>query len=256
MENETNTNQEQSSLFQLGVDLDMMDHYDRQRVLVVEDDPDTVLLLKQILRFAGFDVISASESEEAVNKTVEYNPDLMILDLMLPDKDGWQILDLIRKKSNVPVIVCSALGSKEQVVSGLQKGVDDYICKPFYNDEVIERVKAVLRRAQKDHRESFLEISEIGLKINFITQEVTLNDEKMALTPKEFSILSILARNAPKVVNYDEIGTEIWGDVSPDARRRTKYLVYLLRQKLEKNNASKNLIVNFDRLGYKLVTEG
>ena len=114
--------------------------------------PDTVFLLKQILRMAGFNVLSAASGEEALEQAGSAKPDLVLLDLMMPDMDGWETFRNIRQKTNIPVIVVSALGSKEDVTGGLEQGVDDYIAKPFYNAEVTARVKAVLRRTQDSAR--------------------------------------------------------------------------------------------------------
>jgi len=238
-----------------GIDLDQIEASERQTVLVVEDDLDTIYLLKQILRLSGFNVMSSATGREAIKKLADYSVDLVLLDIMMPQMDGWEVLEEMRKIKNIPVIVISALSSKEDVVSGLHRGVDDYISKPFYNTEVSERVKAVLRRAHKPQEVSRLVFHDINLIVDLISQEVVLHEEKIRLTPKEFAVLSLLARNAPSVVSYDIIGETVWGEDSPEVRRRTKYLVYLLRRKFEKVNSGKNFILNFDRLGYKLQTD-
>ena len=238
-----------------GVDLDLIEASDRQTVLVVEDDLDTIYLLKQILRLAGFNVMSSATGREAIKKLSDYPVDIVLLDIMMPEMDGWEILKELRKIKNVPVIIISALSSKEDIVNGLHRGADDYISKPFYNTEVSERVKAVLRRARKPQEVSRLVFQDIDLVVDLISQEVILHDEKIRLTPKEFSVLSLLAKSAPAVVSYDEIGKTVWGEDSPEVRRRTKYLVYLLRRKFEKVNSKRNIILNFDRLGYKLQTD-
>ena len=243
------------SSIEAGVDLDQIEALERQTILVIEDDLDTIYLLKQILRLAGFNVMSSTTGKEALKKLEDYPLDLVLLDIMMPEMDGWKILDEMREIKHVPVIVISALGTKEDIVNGLHRGVDDYISKPFYNTEVSERVKAVLRRVHKPHEASKLVFHDIDLVIDLISQEVILHEEKIRLTPKEFAVLSLLARNAPSVVSYDMIGEAVWGEDSPEVRRRTKYLVYLLRRKFEKVNSRKNLILNFDRLGYKLQTD-
>jgi DNA-binding response OmpR family regulator len=237
-----------------GIDLDEVDA-ERQRVLVVEDEFDTIFLLKQILRIAGFNVLSASSGQEALKKLVDHKPDLVLLDLMMPDMDGWETLNHIRQMTDIPVIIVSAMAAKNDVVRGLSTGVDDYVTKPFYNAEVVARVKAVLRRAGKPQEVSRLVFPQVDLVVDMMAQEVALKDKDIRLTPKEFSVLSILAKHAPAIVSYQAISQAVWGEDSPDVRKRTKYLVYLLRRKFDKADPESNLILNVDRLGYKLQTE-
>jgi DNA-binding response OmpR family regulator len=180
---------------------------------------------------------------------------LVLLDLMMPEMDGWETMHHMRKMSKVPVIIISALGAKDDVVGGLKQGADDYIAKPFFNAEVVERVKAVLRRAGKPKEISRLVFPQVDLVIDLMTQEVIMNGKTIRLTPKEFSILSVLAKHSPAIVSYETIGDSVWGEDSAEVRRRTKYLVYLLRKKFSEISPEVNLILNFDRLGYKLLTE-
>lgn len=240
----------------VGLDLDELHSQERQRVLVVEDEMDTIFLLKQILRIAGFNVLSASSGQEAISKMMEYQPDLVLLDLMMPEMDGWETMEHMRKMVNtMPIIIVSALGNKEEVVKGLRSGADDYIPKPFYNAEVTERVKAVLRRSGKPRELSRLVFPQVNLVVDFPMQEAVINGQSVRLTPKEFAVLSLLAKHAPAIVSYETVATSVWGIDSPDVRRRIKYLVYLLRRKFETIQPNLQLIENIDRLGYKLQTE-
>ncbi len=240
----------------MGIDLDELDISQRKRVLVVEDELDTVYLLKQILRMAGFNVLSATTGREALLKAAEQEPDLVLLDLMMPEMDGWEILEHLRQMiDKVPVIIVSAKASKDDVVKGLAAGADDYISKPFYNAELSERVKAVLRRASKPRELSRLVFPDIEMDLDLNMQEVTIKDQTMRLTPKEFDILSLLAKHSPAIVSYESIADNVWGEDSPEIRRRIKYLIYLLRRKFENIQADPDLILNIDRLGYKLQTE-
>ncbi len=127
--------------------------------------------------------------------------------------------------------------------------------KPFYNAEVVARVKAVLRRAGKPQEVSRLIFPQVDLAVDMMAQEVVLKNKDIRLTPKEFSVLSVLAKHAPAIVSYQTISQAVWGEDSADVRKRTKYLVYLLRRKFEKADPGSNLILNVDRLGYKLQTE-
>lgn len=238
----------------VGLDLDEVTTVSRRRILVVEDEQDILILLKEILRMSGFNVLSATNGHEALKKVVEFNPDLVLLDLRLPDMDGWGTLHHLRKISDIPVIIVSALGAKENVIRGLRSGVDDYITKPFDNDEVVERVKAVLRRARKSQDITRLVFPKVGLIVDLNSTEVTLDNKVIILTPKEFAVLSILAKNAPSIVGYQVISEAIWGEDSEMIRKRAKYLVYLLRRKFERVKPELKLILNIDRQGYKLQT--
>ena len=241
-------------LSQTGVDLDEVYASERHSVLVVEDEPDTVVLLKHILRSAGFNVMGALSGSEALKKCAEAKPDLVILDLMMPDMDGWETYRYLRQMSDVPVIVISAVGNKDDIVKALRMGVDDYVTKPFFNAEVIARAQAVLRRYGKAEDVSRLVFPEIDLVIDFQTQKVTLSEQSVQLTNKEFAVLAVLARNAPEVVNYQTIAQQVWGMDTPDVRKRIKYLVYIIRRKFQSLDQERELIANVDRLGYKMNT--
>lgn len=242
----------------IGIDLDQVDSGERQRVLVIEDEADTIFLLKQIFRIAGFNVMSAMSGQEALKKIVTYEPDMILLDIMMPDMDGWETLAYLHQMTEVPVMIISALGTKHDVVRGLQAGVDDYITKPFHSEELIERVRAVLRRARKPKEINRFVFPHAGLIIDQINQEVTFNNQTIRLTQREFAVLTVLARHAPAIVSYETIAREVWGEEetnSANARKRTKYLIYLLRQKLGEVDPQNELIYNMDRLGYQLQTE-
>jgi DNA-binding response OmpR family regulator len=237
-----------------GVDLDEVYASERHSVLVVEDEPDTVFLLKHILRSAGFNVMGAMSGAEALRKVAEAKPDLVMLDLMMPDMDGWETYRYLRQMSDVPVIVISAVGNKDDVVKALRMGVDDYVTKPFFNAEVIARAQAVLRRYGKAEEVSRLVFPDVDLVIDFQTQKVTLREQSVQLTNKEFAVLAVLARNAPEVVNYQTIAQQVWGMDTPDVRKRIKYLVYIIRRKFQSLDPERELISNVDRLGYRMNT--
>lgn len=249
---EQDTRVRSAELSRQGVDLDEMLSAPRQTVLVVEDEPDTVFLLKQILRLAGYDVLGAYSGVEAVQKTADHRPDIILLDLMMPEMDGWQTYQYLRQTTDVPVVIVSAIHNKEEVVRALRMGVDDYVTKPFVNAEVVARIQAVLRRARPRKETERLVFPQCGLIIDFATQEVIFRQKHIQLTGKEFAILAVLAKNAPDVVQYRAIAEAVWEKDTPQVRNRIKYLVYLLRQKLQEAGGDEELILNIDRLGYKL----
>lgn len=251
----TDTMVSQEYSINLGVDLDEVYTSERRRILIVEDDSDTTALLKHILRMAGFDVMSAVDGNEALNKFSQNPPDLILLDLMMPEMDGWDVVNHIRRTSSTPIVVVSALSNKETVVKCLEEGVDDYLTKPFYIDEVVARINAVLRRTKKARDSSRLNFPHIDMTVDLKSKEVILHGHEVQLTTREFGVMSVLAKNAPGLVRYETIAQTVWGKDSPKARQRIKYLVYLLRRKFEEIAPDLDLIINVGRQGYKLQTE-
>jgi DNA-binding response OmpR family regulator len=240
----------------LGADLDAIAaRSERTRVLVVDDDPDMVSLLKVVLRGAGMNVASALSGAEALRKTRRVDPDILLLDLMMPEMDGFETLRRLRKISNVPVVIVSAKHAKEDVVRGLDLGADDYVTKPIYPREIISRVEAVLRRAQPSASRQRVYFPGVELEIEFETREASLHGEAVQLTPKEFAVLSVLARGAPKPVPYDEICDEVWGERGSDARNRLKWLVHQIRGKMGEKGPEQEIIHTRVGFGYQLATE-
>jgi two-component system KDP operon response regulator KdpE len=241
-----------SHLTNSGIDLDQVQPVNRRRILVIDDEPDTITLLKHIFINEGYNVAGALSGKEAVKKVLEVNPSIIILDLLMPEMNGTQTFEAIKKIVDVPVIMLSAVSQKEEIVRLLQKGVDDYITKPFNSAEVTARVQAVLRRAEKPVILNVLSFPNIDLIIDLETYEVTYKNTRIQLTGKMFEVLALLAKAAPKVVNYQELTEKVWGENSPSVRNRLKYLIYLLRQEFLKIDENLDLIENIDRLGYKL----
>jgi DNA-binding response OmpR family regulator len=236
----------------VGLDLDNYDPEQGIVILVVDDDPDTVQLLKQILIRGSFNVVSASCGQEALQKMKRFQPDLALLDLAMPVMDGWETYTELKKMADVPVIILTAHGTKEDIVSGLQRGPDDYITKPFYGPEVVERIRTVLRRTEKQPKINRLEFPEISLILDLRTREVTVNGQGVHLAPKEFQFVSLLAQEAPSVVDYETIGESVWSKNTDNIRKRTNYMVYQLRQKLSAIAPDIDFFTNVDRIGYKL----
>jgi DNA-binding response OmpR family regulator len=252
---ESNDFMEIASQAGVGADLDEVYASNRKRVLVIEDEPDTVLLLKHILRSAGYNVLGAYSGQEALKKFSEVKPNLVLLDLMMPGMDGWETYRFLRQMSDVPVMVISAVSSKDEVVRALRSGIDDYLTKPFINAEVVARVEAILRRTQGSSAEvDRLLFPEVDLIVDFRTQEIIHCNQRVQLTGREFSIMALLARAAPSIVAYHDIAMDIWEEDTAEARNRIKYLVHLLRRKFQRLQGKPDFIENVDRLGYKLRT--
>lgn len=239
-----------------GLDLDAVQELGDQRVvLVVEDDPDTLNLLKLTLRRAGMNVVGATDGKQAIKKWMDVNPNIVLLDLMMPEMDGWETLSHLRAVTDAPIIILSAMGQKENIVRGLREGADDYMPKPFVGDEVIARVEAALRRAGPKAPISKLTFPENDLSLDLETRQVTLRDTLIDLTPREFAVLATLAKQHPKPVSYDMIAQEVWGEDNDKIRERIKWIVYLLRQKIESDPSKPKLILNKTRYGYQLAAE-
>jgi len=247
------TEYHESVASQQGIDLDTIQaRPSARRALIIDDDPDTVDLIKIIFRNAGMDVVGAFSGKEAIQKCSDSHPTIILLDLMMPDMDGWETFHNIRQMTDVPVIVVSADTKKENVVRGLNIGFDDYVTKPFFPPELVARVNTVLRRATGTGPMTKRVYPEIDLTIDFETHELLLRGESVHLSSREFALLEVLAIKAPRLVRYEEIATKIWGDDNIKVRNRIKYLIYLLRQKVEVDPNDPLLILNREGLGYQL----
>ncbi len=223
-----------------------------RRILIVDDEIETVNLIKYILMDAGMDVISATTGYEAIQRTARNMPDAILLDLMIPDMDGWKVYEEIRKITNAPVIMLSAMAGKENVVRGLRSGADDYICKPFYPSELVERINRVTRNSGHVHMSQVFRFPSFGLLIDCHTREVTYGGKVIVLPAREFKVLATLARRPGQWVNLATIAFEVWSDTQTRVQNRIKYLVFLLRSQLEKDPRNPRLIVSREGLGYKL----
>lgn len=238
----------------VGVDLDETLSRNK-KVLIVDDDPDTVELIKRILRLSDFDVASARNGIDAISIVEKIQPDVILLDLMMPDIDGRSTLRNLREITQSPVIVVSALNSKDNIVDLLNMGSDDYITKPFHRDELIARIHAVLRRSKLLTVIDGVSIPGTGLTINFSKREVDFQGQFVQLSPKEYELIEILAKNMPHVVKYKEMALEIWGENNNYVKNRIKYLVHTIRKKFAEINSDIEVIITADRLGYRIKTD-
>jgi len=238
----------------VGVDLDETLRRNK-KVLIVDDDPDTVELIKRILRLADFDVASARNGLDAVTIVEKIQPDIILLDLMMPDIDGRTTLKNLREVTQSPVIVVSALTGKDQVVDLLNSGSDDYITKPFHREELVARIHAVLRRSKLLSIIDGVSIPETGLTVNFSKREVNFQGQFVQLSPKEYELIELLVKQMPHIVKYKEIAEEIWGENSTYVKNRIKYLVHTIRNKFEEIKPGIEVIVTADRVGYRIQSE-
>lgn len=200
------------------------------RILVVDDDPEVVSFLKRGLIYEGYSVDTAGDGTEALTKSREKEPDLVILDIMMPGIDGVEVSKRLRQASDVPILMLTAKGTVADKITGLDSGADDYLVKPFAFDELLARVRALLRRRQPKEGE-VLRFSDLAL--DTATREVRRGHDVIELTAQEFGLLELLMRHPRQVLNRDRIYERIWGyDFDGESNVIEVYVSYL-RSKLE-----------------------
>lgn len=225
-----------------------------EKVLVIDDEETTVQLISILLERKGYEVIKAYRAEEGLRKAYRYQPDIVLLDIMMPDMDGWEVCKRLREMSDVPIIFLTALDEGKSVVRGLEMGADDYITKPYDNDELVARVKAHLRRAPRPGISDELVFNNGEFRINFMNREVYVRNEVKHLTPKEFNLLGVLVRNAGRVVTRNELVTQAWGEEYSDAIDSLKLYIHYLRQKIEQNPDQPDYILTSRGVGYRFAS--
>ncbi len=218
-------------------------------LLVIEDDPNIERVLRLYLEQEGFDVQSVPTGQQGLKALEDRRPDLILLDLMLPDADGWDICREIRHQHNIPIIMVTARDAMGDKLTGLELGADDYITKPFEPQEVVARIKAVLRRSQHTVQGPLRQFN--GLTIDFNTRRVTRDDEDIHLTAKEFELLWLLANNPGRVFTRDQLLDRIWGYEFYGNIRTVDVHIRHLREKLEPNPNKPQYIVTLWGVGYK-----
>lgn len=208
----------------------------KNKVLIVDDEANICELIRLYVEKEGYSAIIAADGARAVEKFTEEKPDIVLLDIMLPVKDGWQVCREIRAVSDTPIIMLTAKGETFDKVLGLELGADDYIVKPFEPKELIARMKAVLRRAETRpaaQQESNGELVFDGLRIGRETYEIYLDGKKIEMPPKEFELLYFLAKNKNKVYTRDQLLDEIWGYEFFGDSRTVDVHIKRIREKIE-----------------------
>ncbi|HEV3186505.1 MAG TPA: response regulator transcription factor [Acidimicrobiales bacterium] len=220
-------------------------------VLVIDDDPSLLRALRLGLKAGGHEVLTAVNGERGISQTALKSPDVVVLDMGLPDMDGLVVCQRIRQWSDVPIIVLSATGSEERKIDALNGGADDYVTKPFSMGELEARIRAVLRnRPSEADEQTSSELSLGTLELDLVHHEVRLKGEKVNLTTKEFNLLAYLARYAGRTCTYQMILQAVWGTGYGDEAAYVHAYVHRLRQKL--NDESGTLIETMPGVGYSL----
>jgi DNA-binding response OmpR family regulator len=223
------------------------------RILVVDDEPRYLRLIEANLASDGFQVIKATNGQEAVDRVASHQPDLVLMDIMMPILDGFGATERIREFSNVPIIVVTARGEEGARVRGLDLGADDYIVKPFSATELLARVRAVLRRAKVSGGDFQQSVFTHGnLKIDFARAEVFRNDRVVFLSATEYRLLLQFAHNLGQVLTSEQLLTNVWGPEYRDDKEILWVSISRLRQKLENDPKSPVHIVTRSGLGYTM----
>jgi two-component system KDP operon response regulator KdpE len=230
------------------------ENFRNKLILVVDDEERMARFIRLNLEHDGFQVIEAHKGMDAINELRTKMPDVVLLDVMMPDIDGFETLQLIRETSSIPVIMLTAKGEEDDRVRGLELGADDYVTKPFSPRELVSRVRAVLRRVESaSTAESGAIHVDEHLKIDFGRREVRLDGELVKLRPTEYRLLYHLVQNAGWVLTYDQILAKVWGYEYRDEPHYVRLYVNYLRQKLEKDPANPIYILTERGVGYRFV---
>lgn len=229
---------------------------DEPKILVIEDEQEIRRFLRISLSAHGFRLIEAEDGQSGIRQAAAQQPDLVLLDLGLPDVDGLNVIRQIRSWSRVPIVVLSARGQERDKILALDGGADDYLTKPFGVGELLARIRVALRHAARmdnDDRDSVFSVGE--LRVDLVNRQVFVDGGEIRLTPTEYRLLVTLVKHAGKVVTHRHLLKEVWG---PDSVEETHYLrVYMaqLRQKLERDSARPRYLLTEPAVGYRLAVE-
>jgi len=224
------------------------------RILVIDDDDDIRTLVVELLRRAGLEVDEASDGRAGLRSLHQSSPDLVLLDVSMPELDGWQTLERIRDLSDIPVMMLTARGAELERVRGLQAGADDYLVKPFGRQELVARVQALLRRARsggEDRQEAY---GDERVTIDFAQRAVTYDGREVALTPLEFKLLAAFVRHPRQVLSREQLLELVWGNAYGVSGDQVKLYVGYLRRKLDPDQPDRVPIETVRGFGYRYQT--
>ena len=220
-------------------------------VLVVEDDKPIRNLITTTLKMNDYRFITAVRGNEAIMLSASHKPDIIILDLGLPDIDGVEVIEHIRTWSDVPIIIVSARSEERDKITALDKGADDYLTKPFSVDELLARLRVIQRRLMKSENISVTEFVNGRLRIDYVSGCVHLDNEELHLTPIEYKLLCLLAKNVGKVLTHKDIIQSVWGTPADNSEASLRVFMATLRKKL--NDSSQALIQTHIGIGYRMM---
>ncbi len=231
----------------------------KAKIVAADDDPQLLRLVTRNLQLEGYEVLAASDGQQALEQIEAVAPDLVLLDVMMPKLDGFSVCERVREFSAVPIIIVTARGQDQDKVRGLDLGADDYLTKPFSVDELLARVRAVLRRAQfatSEQAQGLRTTTTIGdLAVDYAQHRVTMRGREVALTPTEYRILSYLAQNAGRVVTQDLLLEHVWGAEYIGESHMLQVNINRLRRKLEVDPAHPAYIITKVGVGYLMPSQ-
>jgi two-component system KDP operon response regulator KdpE len=225
------------------------------RILLVDDEVSIQRALAPLLRSRGYEVVVAGTGADALQLIATRAPDLIVLDLGLPDLEGTEVCRRIRADSPVPIIVLSARGGEADKVSALDLGADDYVSKPFSPEELLARIRVALRRVFSEDDSEVGRVRFGDMTIDYDRRRVVRGDEEIRLTPKEFDLLSLLAKNPDRVLTHRAILKAVWGPNAVDQPEHLWVLMAQLRKKLEPDPSHPRYLISEPWVGYRFVTE-
>ena len=231
-----------------------LDYLKKKRILLVDDEPELLAMVRSILEEEGYENIETAKNVgEAVEKAEAFSPELVVLDVMLPDGDGFELMEKLRRMDDYPILFLTARGEDEDKFTGFGLGADDYIVKPFLPQELLFRIAAILRRTYKEE-DPLVRLK--CCKIDFSRAEVERGGERIPLTAKEYELLSALYRNAGRIVTIDALCEAAWGDNPYGYENSLMAHIRRIREKIEENPSKPASLVTVKGLGYKLIVEG
>ena len=222
------------------------------RVLVIDDEPQIRKLLKVSLGAHGYDVHESMSGMDSVVQAADIKPDLVILDLGLPDIDGKEVVRRLREWSDVPILILTARDQEKEKIDALDAGADDYITKPFSMGELLARMRVSVRRSAHVGENPVIQCGD--LSIDLAQRRVTVDAQEIKLTPTEYDIIKILAQNAGKVLTHRQLLKAVWGDTYSDDTHYIRVYIGQLRRKIEPNPTQPRYIITESGVGYRLMT--
>ncbi|MHC1770423.1 MAG: response regulator [Flexilinea sp.] len=223
-------------------------------ILVIDDEPQILRAIKTILTANQFKVTTASTGNEALTLAATQQPDVIILDLTLPDMDGLEVCEELRQWTQIPIIILSVRDSEREKVMALDKGADDYLTKPFGIEELLARIRVALKHASQAQGIQQTVITAGSLVIDLSRHIITLSDKEVKLTATEFKLMAYLASNADRVLTHQTILTHVWGYADADHTEYLRVFIGQLRKKLEMNPNSPKYLITEPGVGYRFIT--
>jgi Response regulators consisting of a CheY-like receiver domain and a winged-helix DNA-binding domain len=222
-----------------------------KKVLIIDDDPDLRQLAGMLFKKAGAQIFTAQDGLDGISKLFTCNPSLIILDVVMPEINGFEVCRRIRQVSDIPIIMLTSLNHEKDMLQGLDSGADDFLSKPFSGEVLIARAKTVLRRSQKGNPPSpNYEFNNGHLSIDIDRRQVLVEEKRLKLSPIEFRLLVYLARHAGKVLTFDHILTNVWGTEYKGSMDYVHVYVSHLRNKIEENPKDPRYILTVHGIGY------